>query len=201
MQKKRFRICFISISYLKKQKLEHNKELTQEIFEIFFRDYFKPLVNFANKFLQNIDNSKEIVHDVFIKLWEKRDTIDMQNSVKSYLYTSVNNRCLNFIRDNKKFTNNLDFDSINTAIDPVDVLTENEIQCIIDKTLTQLSPKVRTVFELSRYENLKYKEIAEKLNISVKTVESHISKALKELRNNLKEYLTIFIIIILKNIK
>ncbi|MBN2663528.1 MAG: RNA polymerase sigma-70 factor, partial [Bacteroidales bacterium] len=168
----------------------------QQIFENFFRDYFKPLVNFANKFLNNIDDSKEIVHDVFINLWEKRDSIDVQNSVKSYLYASVNNRCLNFIRDNKKFNNNIQLDNIDSVVSPSDTLTEIEIQSIIEKTLNTLSPKVKRVFELSRYENLKYKDIAEKLNISQKTVESHISAALKSLKENLKEYLVVFILII-----
>lgn len=179
--------------------MANSNSLNQQIFEDFFRDYFKPLVNFANKFLNNIDDSKEIVHDVFINLWEKRNSIDVKNSVKSYLYTSVNNRCLNFIRDNKKFNSNIQLDNIDAVISPTDALTELEIQSIIDKTLNSLSPKVKRVFELSRYKNMKYKEIAEKLNISQKTVESHISAALKALRINLKDYLMVFILIILNN--
>ncbi len=181
-------------------KKKNINKLTQEQFENLFTDYFKALVNFANKFLQNIDDSKEIVHDVFINIWEKRDEIDTNKSVKSYLYTSVNNRCLNFIRDNKKFAENEDFEKLNTSTNPTDDFAEIEIQAIIEKTLSDMSPKVKKVFELSRYENLKYKQIANKLDVSVKTVESHISKALKELRKNLKEYLNVIILILLQNL-
>ncbi len=177
------------------------EKLTQETFEGLFRDYFKPLVNFARKFLPDIDDAKEIVHDVFINLWEKKQTIDLQNSVKSYLYTSVNNRCLNFIRDNKKFNDNAELETADSSIPPADNFSEIEIQAIIDRTLQNLSPKVREVFKLSRYENLKYKEIAEKLDISQKTVESHISAALKELRKNLKEYLSVIIFLLIEIIQ
>lgn len=166
-------------------------------FEELFKEYFKPLVNFANKFLKDIDSSKEIVHDVFISLWEKRDTIDVEKSIKSYLYTSVNNRSLNFIRDNKKFIRDDVLLENKQSTENSDKFAEIEIQRIIVKTLDNLPSKAKTVFELSRYENLKYKEIAEKLGISIKTVETYISRALKDLRLNLKEYLTVLILILL----
>lgn len=174
-----------------------NNKFTDSDFEQLFKDYFKALVNFANKFLRNIDDSKEIVHDVFVKLWEKRDSLDTQKSVKSYIYTAVNNSCLNFIRDNKKFSDTSELENQISNYQPQGGIEELEIQAIINRTLDRLSPKVRNVFVLSRYENLKYQEIADKLGISIKTVESHMSKALKELRLNLKEYLSIIILILL----
>ncbi len=172
-------------------------QFTEKDFEQLFRDYFKPLVNFANKFLNDIEQSKEIVHEVFTRLWEKRDSIDMSNSVKSYIYKSVNNRCLNYIRDNKKFSDTKELEKTQADRSPEENIEALEIQAIIDRTLENLTPKVRQVFILSRNEHLKYNEIAEKLGISVKTVESHISKALKELRKNLKEYLTLLAILCL----
>ncbi len=151
--------------------------------------------------MNDIDEAKSIVHDVFIKLWEKRDEIDMQKSVKSYLYTSVNNRSLNFIRDNKKFSKNETvYDNLsNTGANIEDVLAAEEVQNKIDAVLNKLNPKVKRIFELSRYEGKKYKEIAEEMNLSVKTVETHMSTALKELRKYLKEYLTIIVFLILNN--
>lgn len=175
------------------------------IFEMLFKEHFKALCFFSNKYINDFESAKNIVHDVFTNLWENKNKLEINENLKSYLYTSVYNRSLNFIRDNKKFikediiseqfagNNNFIFEDHCETI---------EIQERIISTLEKLSPKTREVFELSRYENLKYKEIAEKLDISIKTVESHISKALSELRNNLKEFMTFLIAVIniLKNI-
>ncbi|MBN2890326.1 MAG: RNA polymerase sigma-70 factor [Bacteroidales bacterium] len=166
-------------------------------FEELFKEYFKPLVNFSNKFLNDIDAAKEVVHDVFVNLWEKRNEIDPEKSIKSYLYTSVNNRSLNFIRDNKKFVRDEIILQNEQNVENTDTFAESEIQRIIDKTLADLPPKAREVFEMSRYQNLKYREIAEKLGLSQKTVETHMSRALKDLRKNLKEYLTVLLLILL----
>lgn len=158
------------------------------------------MVAFAKKYLNDIDLAKEIVHEAFLKLWEKREEVDTSKSVKSYLYTSVYNRSLNYIRDNKKFdktegkTELLEraesWDSSNQMI-------ADEIQAKITQTLDALPEKCRQIFMMSRYEELKYKEIAEKLNISIKTVETQMSKALKALRKNLAEYMTILLMIII----
>jgi len=171
--------------------------LDKEKFEELFKTHFKPLCGFANKYLQDIDLAKEIVHDVFVKLWEKREQIDMNKAVKSYLYTAVNNKSLNHIRDNKKFVDSEQIIENETDWNYSDNLVELEIQEKITATLDSLPPKCREVFKLSRYENLKYKEIAEKLDISQKTVETHMSKALKALRKNLSEYLTGLLILII----
>jgi RNA polymerase sigma-70 factor (ECF subfamily) len=168
-------------------------------FEMLFKLHFKPLCFFSNKYINDLDSAKNIVHDVFTNLWENKNKIEINENLKSYLYTSVYNRSLNYIRDNKKFVDS-DLISENFVEEKEFIFEEItnllEIQERIFATLDKLSPKAREAFELSRYENLKYKEIAEKLDISIKTVESHISKALSELRKNLKEFMTIFIAII-----
>ncbi len=174
-----------------------NKGLTEKEFEQLFKTYFKPLVNFANKFLNDIDQSKEIVHDVFVRVWEKRHEMDLDNSVKSYIYRSVNNRCLNYIRDNKKFLNNETTTEKPYSDNIIENLNAIEIQAIINRTLDSLPERTKQIFMMSRYDNLKYAEIAEKLNISIKTVEANISKALKELRKNLKQFLALIIILLL----
>ncbi len=173
--------------------------LKKQDFEELFKTYFKPLAAFAFKFVNDIDEAKSIVHDVFIKLWEKRNEIDMSKSVKSYLYTSVNNRSLNFIRDNKKFSHEeYHIDNKGSKIPNIEEeLAATEVQKKIDFALNKLNPKVKRIFELSRYEGKKYKEIAEEMNLSIKTVETHMSTALKVLRENLKAYLTVILLFLI----
>jgi len=175
--------------------------LNKASFEELFKAYFKPLTSFAFKFVNDIDEAKSIVHDVFMKLWEKRDEIDLSKSVKSYLFTSVNNRSLNFIRDHKKFNKEeYILDNQSSKVPNVEEeLASTDVQNKIDACLNSLNPKVKRIFELSRYEGKKYKEIAEEMNLSVKTIETHMSTALKVLREHLKEYLSVIILFLLSN--
>lgn len=193
---------------MKRNKLNHLQTHTKHIsiidkptFERLFKEYFAPLSYYAAKFLPGIETAKEIVHDVFINFWEKRESIDLNKSVKSYLYTSVHNRCLNFIRDNKKFNRDeyiLEAHS-ETNWQNSDILIEAEIKAKINETLNQLPGKCKQVFIMNRYEGLKYREIAEQLGISVKTVEVQMSKALKLFRKNLEEYITVLLVFLLLN--
>ena len=182
-------------------KITH-KEFTKTDFEELFKAYFEALCRYALNFVYDNDTSKEIVQDVFINLWNKRETLDSSKPVKSYLYTSVRNRCLNHIRDNKKFRSNIldvEIADIDLAFEHDD-FEENDLQNKIDSTLDLLPTKCRQIFELSRFEELKYKEISEKLDISIKTVEAQMSKALKIFRENLKDYINILIIISVINL-
>ena len=182
-------------------KTKNISSLNKPDFEKLFKEYFKPLTAFAYKFVKDTDDAKSIVHDVFMKLWEKRDDIDMSKSVKSYLFTSVNNRSLNHIRDNKKFTHE-EFileNEHDKHWELADELETVDIQKKVDATLNNISPKAKEVFLMSRNEGLKYREIADKLDISIKTVETHMSSALKELRKNLKEYLTVILLLLINS--
>lgn len=173
--------------------------INKQLFEQLFRDHYKALCHFAERYLHDNDSAQEIVQDVFINLWQKKETISSDKSVKSYLYTSVKNRCLNYIRDNKKFRSQyLDVElEMEIPFEDVDQFSESETQNRIEKALDKLPGKCRQVFELSRFEELKYKEIAERLRISQKTVEIHMSKALKILRVELKDLLLILIILMM----
>ena len=168
-------------------------QLDKPAFETLFRSFFPGLVLFAQKYVPDRDSATEIVHNVFLNLWEKREKVDTSTSLKSYLFTSVHNRCLNFIRDQKKFDRDetllerLDSDEFTDASDR---LEEMELEQRIYDAIQSLPEKCREVFTLNRFEELKYGEIAVKLDISVKTVETQISKALKILRNKLSDYLT-----------
>ena len=152
--------------------------------------------------MPDLDDAKEIVQDVFINLWNKRETISSEKSVKSYLFTSVKNRCFNFIRDNKKFRSNvLDIDIADYEVTfENDSFSEPELQTKINNAINKLPEKCRQVFKLSRIEELKYKEIADKLSISVKTVEAQMSKALKVLRKELKEYITVILLFLISRL-
>jgi RNA polymerase sigma-70 factor, ECF subfamily len=164
-------------------------------FEQLFKSLFKPLCGFALKYVGDTDDAKNVVHEVFIALWEKYDSLPEQTNFKSYLYTGVKNRCLNHIRDKKKHL------MLEQVVDhPVTeletALEATELETRIDRAIGSLPEKCRLVFEMNRIEGLKYAQIAEKMQISIKTVEAQMSKALALLRDHLKEFLTIIIILL-----
>ena len=147
-------------------------------------------------YVKDFEAAREVVQEAFLTLWEKREEIDMEKSVKTYLSTSVRNRSLNHLRDNKKFDSGLlGVEGIypERADAPVDKLEELELKEKIDTAIKELPEKCREVFILNRHEHLKYQEIADRLEISVKTVETQMSKALKHLREHLKDYLIILL--------
>ena len=170
----------------------------EQDFETIFKDFFPRLSAFAYKYLKDFDSSKEVVHDVFIKFWEKRSGLDQDKPLKSYLFTAVHNRCLNYIRDNKKFDTNVEVGSeklnMTAGHDQQKHMEAAELQGKINQILAGLPEKCRMVFQLSRMEGKKYKEIAEELDISQKTVETHMSKALKVLRAGLSDYIKFAIV-------
>lgn len=168
-------------------------------FEQLFRKHFKTLCYFALRYVKDADTAHEIVQESFLSLWEKRESIDPERSVTSYLSTSVRNKCLNHLRDTKKFSDEL----LSVENLPQDAFYEQhislnaaEIATRIRLATSELPEKCREVFELSRNEHLKYEEIAQRLNISVKTVETQISKALAHFRIRLKEFMPVVVIIL-----
>lgn len=179
------------------------KSLDKAAFEELFRSYFTPLCSFAQKYVNDIDEAKDIVHNVFINLWNKRDEVDMKTSLKSYLFQGVYNRSLNFIRDHKKL---VQFDTpqneaeLNKYVESKDHLESSEAESRINRALDDLPEKCREIFLMNRFDGLKYREIAEKLNISIKTVETQMSRALKTLRERLSDMITLLIYLIIQNL-
>lgn len=168
----------------------------QKQFEQLFRSHFNYLCNYALQYVEGMDTAQEICQKVFVSLWENRANIDPDKSVKSYLFTAVRNRCLNYIRDNKKYRSQMldldcgDFDLANEE----EHFEEGELQRRLDAALDELPEKCRKVFEMSRLQGLKYREIAEELAISQKTVEAHMTKAMKHMREQLKDYFFLVLI-------
>jgi len=178
------------------KRLDTEGRMDKHAFEKLFREYFTPLMAFSRRILGDEDDAREVVHQVFIKLWERGSEIDLSTSLKSYLFTAVNNRSLNVIRDRKKFSS----EEVPERVGEWDVSAELEAMELEEKirgVIDSLPEKCREIFELNRFKGLKYGEIASQLNISVKTVENQMSKALKILREQLAKYLTILLWLIL----
>ena len=164
--------------------------MDHRVFEELFRTYFSPLMAFSRKILGNEDDAREVVHQVFINLWEKRTELDLSTPLKSYLFTSVNNRSLNMIRDRKKFSAE-EVPEEAGGWDAESNLEAMELEERISEAIEALPERCREIFKLNRFEGLRYSEIAERLDLSVKTVENQMSKALGTLREQLGKYLMI----------
>lgn len=173
------------------------REGNERIFEETFRKYYQSLCNYANSILKEIDEAEEVVQNLFLNIWEKRSELEINISLKSYLYRAVHNHCLNRIKHLKvreeyqQYTVNFydaSYESVSQTV------LKNELETKIEEAIRKLPEQCKLIFRMSRFEELKYQEIAEKLKISPKTVENQIGKALKILRVELAEYLPLIII-------
>lgn len=164
-------------------------------FQAVFKEYYNPLVNFVYSFLHDAEDSKEVVQNVFAKLWENKDSLQFQVSLKAYLYQTAKNSMIDFIRSSKKHKghseigtdlSNMLSDKHAEALDPYIIRAE------IIKLLQLVKPKNREIFELSKFEGLTYEEIAEYKQISKRTVEDNISRTMHFLKEKLKNNKEIF---------
>ena len=167
-------------------------------YEELFTKYYQLLCSYATKYVKDINISEEIVQELFYTIWKNKKDLKITTSVKSYLFKAVQNNCLLII--NKKNVENKYTDFVKHNLkysleDTLHTVNYNEVNDIINSTLDSLPENCREIFKLSRYEGLKYKDIAQKLSISVKTVEANIGKALKSFRYSLKDYMSVFLII------
>jgi RNA polymerase sigma-70 factor (ECF subfamily) len=167
-------------------------------FEMLFRTYYQPLCNYAYSFVQDKDEAEEIVQATFLSVWEKRDTLTIHTGVKPYLYAMVRNASLNVLKHEKINQQHVvgELAVAERSVESVArTVMASELESRIYKALDKLPEQCRLVFKLSRFEELKYAEIAEQLNISIKTVENQMGKALKIMREQLKDYLPLFIVL------
>jgi len=170
----------------------------EKSFEIVFKTYYKRLYSYALKYIQDPVKADDMVQDCFYHLWTKRNQINPEKPIRSYLFTITKNKCLNWIRANQIRKNHQEvwrYSKINEQLHQIDFLgneEDSQFETLYHDLLIEienLPEKCQMVFKLSRFENLKNKEIAQELNISIKTVEKHISKAVKQLKSNLVSFL------------
>lgn len=180
--------------------IQQMKDGNQAAFEKLFYEHYEMLCRFGFKWIQDSDQVEEIVQEAFVGIWEKRDALNITGSFRSYLFSTIRNACLNYIKHMKVRNEHQShvLASSNANLDSADRLLEaSELQSAINRAVEELPERCRAVFKLSREEGKKYSEIAQELDISIKTVENQMGKALKTLRAELKDYLTILILMLL----
>jgi RNA polymerase sigma-70 factor (ECF subfamily) len=167
-------------------------------FEMLFRTYYQPLCNYAFTFVQDRDEAEEIVQSTFLNIWEKRESLSIHTGVKPYLYAMVRNACLNVIKHEKIKQQHAAMEMAVAERSTESVartVMASELETKIYQAMDRLPEQCRLIFKLSRFEELKYAEIAQQLNISIKTVENQMGKALRIMREQLKDYLPLLIIL------
>jgi RNA polymerase sigma-70 factor (ECF subfamily) len=159
-------------------------------FESLFRSSYVSLVRYAKTLIRDHDTAEEIVQDLFFRLWKDKEKLHIESSLNGYLYRAVHNRCLHYINHNRvveKYAQEMAVMAPERNETPTDILHYRELQARIAGILERLPEKCGKIFCMSRFEGLKYSEIAEKLSVSVKTVEANMGRALKEFRKALAE--------------
>ena len=175
---------------------EEMKRGKEYAFDFFFNYYYSGLCVYAQKvILLREEEVKNLVQDVFLKFWHDREKLTIHTSVRSYLFVSVKNRCFDFIKKSnkeQKFQELTDKDDIED--NTFDSYVLSELEALFNESLKKLPERCREIFELSRFQGLKNGEIAAKLNLSEKTVENQMTKALRILRTELRDYLPLFLL-------
>jgi RNA polymerase sigma-70 factor, ECF subfamily len=170
------------------------KKDDEKAFEALFRIYYPNLCLYATHILNDSSAAEEIVQELFMRLWEKRGVTEVETSVKNYLYRAVKNHCLNYIKHKtvKNEYSRIITSETKAIYNEEDFSMQTELIQKIEESIDSLPVKRREIFRLSREEGLKYREIAEKLNVSIKTVETQMGLAIKTLRVKLRDFLMVF---------
>ena len=166
------------------QKISHGNEKS---FTELFDGYYAGLCFYADKFLHDQDEARSIVQQVFVDLWIKRDKLVIQQSLKAYLFTTVKNYALDYLKHKVVETKYLREVQPELVTSDRDLIEEAELNARINSAIEALPEKCREIFLLCRFEELRYSEIAQKLGISIKTVEMQMGIALKKLRSKLTD--------------
>lgn len=177
------------------------REGNERAFEKIFREYFRRLHAYAYTFTKDDEQAGEIVQQVFCRIWEKRSQLKPDGSLKAYLYRAVHNASINHLKRQKKrsiFTVHHSSIGDQPTAEASEKVMIAELNVHIQRALKDLPPQCRLIFQLSRFENLKYRQIADQLDISVKTVENQMGKALKILRLKLAEFLPVILLLIMR---
>lgn len=193
---------------IESETFESFKKGEEAAFTYFYDKYFRRITSFSVQFIYDKDEAENLAQEAFINLWQNRENIDSINGIQSFLYTYAKSKCLNLIRHNKvkdKFKNDLlnhkerelDIEILNSI--QFDTLELTELERIINESINDLPPKTREVFIKKRFENKKNAEIAEEMQVTLKAVEAHMTKALKILKTKLSDYMFLIFILICNN--
>ena len=187
---------------------ESFKKGDQAAFTYFYDKYFRRIQAFSVQFVYDKDEAENLAQEALLYLWQNRESVDSINGIQSFLYTYAKSKCLNMIRHNKvkdKFKSDvlnqkereLDIEILNSI--QFDTLELTELERIIHESINELPLKTREVFIKKRFENKKNAEIAEEMQVTLKAVEAHMTKALKILKTKLSDYLFLLFILICNN--
>ena len=168
----------------------------KEAYTFLFKKYYPMLCAYGSRFV-SLDDAEEIAQDTLFWLWEKRENIAINKSLGQYLLRTVYNKALNQIEHLKVQNNaeNVFYEQMPFLLHTTDYYQLEELKKVLKKAIEALPPTYREAFVMHRFEQMSYKEIAEKLNVSPKTIDYRIQQALKQLRVDLKDYLPLLILL------
>lgn len=173
-------------------RFRHGDELA---FGVIFDAYYGALVRYAHTILRDMDEAEDVVQGVFIRVWQGRERLDETVLLRSMLYKAVHNGCLNKIKHLKvRAVHAKSVQQAGEQFEHESGMLDDELQQKIDEVIERLPTQCGRIFKMSRFDDLKYQEIADRLGLSVKTVENQMGKALKILREELKDYLPLLLI-------
>lgn len=169
----------------------------KKAFDMLFIKYFPMLCAYARQFLSQ-EESEDIVQDVMMEIWEKRQDIEIKTSASSYLFGAVRNRCISYCTNTKRRgrIHRLIFEDVQEQIEDSDYYAAKELYHRLQAALKKLPPTYREAFELNRFEGKTYQQIAEKFGVSSKTIDYRICKSLKILREELKDFLPVLMLLV-----
>jgi RNA polymerase sigma-70 factor (family 1) len=172
-------------------------KMDKSLLEDLFRNHFAELSRYAFTFLKDQDGAEDMVQQLFFNLWNKREELEISGNVRSYLFRAVHNLSLNQLKSKNHRAVHQSWENVEIVEeqDASQPLLTQEMETAIGQAMRLLPEKCAEIFRMSRSENLKYQEIADRLQLSVKTVENQMGKALRILREALQEYLPLFIIL------
>jgi RNA polymerase sigma-19 factor, ECF subfamily len=192
---------FIGMEFQDEQIASLLSKKDEAAFEQVFKSHYKNLHAYAFTMLKDEDEAEEMVQQVFFKLWDRSGYLSFSGPIAAYLYRAVHNESLNFLKHQKVRASHqlhVAYSMKNKTEHGQGKMMRKELENKFREALNELPEQCRTVFQLSRFEDMKYREIADKLDISVKTVENHMGKALKLLRTKLVDFLPLLLILLLK---
>jgi RNA polymerase sigma-70 factor (ECF subfamily) len=161
----------------------------EEAFRTLYFHFFTPLCVFAMRYVSNRETGEDIVQDTFLKIWKNRKSIEINGSGRNFIITAVKNTCIDYLRKQENEQAWKEKMAGDNEYQSEDVYSIVELEQMLASALAKLPENIRTVFEMNRFEGKTYAKIAAEQNLSVKTIESYMTKALKHLRIELKDYL------------